>query len=85
MECHFCYLPSFPLNSETNQILGESFYSLSGQFCVGATTVGEIVKETCKAIITVLSDNLKVPNTSEEWKVNNGNMRTCVSFAYVFE
>ncbi|KAG4065527.1 hypothetical protein HA402_013297 [Bradysia odoriphaga] len=47
---------------------GESFYSLSGQFCVGASTVAMIVKETCNAIIHVLKDVLTVPNTADEWK-----------------
>jgi hypothetical protein len=30
---------------------GCSFYDLSGEFVVGASTVGYIVKETCRGII----------------------------------
>lgn len=52
-----------------NFYLGESSYSLSGQFCVGASTVADIVKDTCKAIIYVPRDTMTVPNQSDEWKV----------------
>lgn len=51
-------------------VSGETFYSLSGQFCVGASTVGEIVKETCQAIVFALKDFMKVPSEPKEWKVS---------------
>lgn len=47
-------------------VLGETFYSLSGQFCVGTSTVGEIVRETCQAIVVALKEFTKVPSDSNE-------------------
>lgn len=36
---------------------------------MGASTVSEIVKATCEAIVIVLSETMKVPNEADEWKV----------------
>ncbi|KAJ6639530.1 Protein ANTAGONIST OF LIKE HETEROCHROMATIN PROTEIN 1 [Pseudolycoriella hygida] len=47
---------------------GETFYSLSSQFCVGASTIGDIVPETCKAIAVALKDFMKVPAEADEWR-----------------
>jgi hypothetical protein len=47
---------------------GESFFSLSTQFVIGESTVGVVVKETCRAIIRALRSFLQAPNTKEEWR-----------------
>ncbi|KAL2092943.1 hypothetical protein ACEWY4_010255 [Coilia grayii] len=39
---------------------GESFRSLSFQYRIGRSTIGQIVTETCEALYTVLKDRLKV-------------------------
>jgi len=47
---------------------GETFSSLSFQFRIGRTTIGEIVMEVCTAIIEFLQkDFLQSPNTAEAW------------------
>lgn len=49
--------------------LGESFVSLSAQFCTGLSTIRNIIKETCVAITLSLRVYSKTPNTTEEWRV----------------
>lgn len=51
-------------------LLGESFTSLSGQFCTGISTVRLIVKETCVAIAYSLRSFSQTPNTPEAWTVS---------------
>ena len=42
---------------------GDSYQSLHYMYRIGRTTIGEIVEETCKALVTVLKDTyLKVRN-----------------------
>ncbi|KAE8739193.1 hypothetical protein FOCC_FOCC015316 [Frankliniella occidentalis] len=49
---------------------GESQESLSCSFRIGQSTISGIIKETVKAIHTVLApDYLKFPQSEEEWKV----------------
>ncbi|XP_039761859.1 uncharacterized protein LOC120635018 [Pararge aegeria] len=46
---------------------GDSFASLMYLFKVSKELIARIVPETCKALISVLNENIKMPNTSEEW------------------
>lgn len=46
---------------------GESFQSLSFQFRVGKTTIGEIVMEVCTVILDTLKEKyLKTPSSEEK-------------------
>ena len=48
--------------------LGDGFLSLSQQFRMGLSTVREIVRETCKAIVCVLGETyLSTPSSKEAW------------------
>ncbi|XP_066968283.1 uncharacterized protein [Macrobrachium rosenbergii] len=48
---------------------GESYRSLSYQFCVAANTICSIVPEICRAIAAAYGDEvMQVPSTPEEWK-----------------
>lgn len=49
-------------------VTGSSFVSLSGDFIMGVSTVSEIVKETCVAIIKCLKEYSKPPTTADDWK-----------------
>lgn len=47
---------------------GESFQSLSFQFRIGRTTIGEIVMDVCTVILDKLKEEyLKTPNSEEKW------------------
>lgn len=47
---------------------GESFASLSFQFRIAKTTIGDIVMDVCNAIISTLKEKyLQTPSTVEEW------------------
>ncbi|CAB3222652.1 unnamed protein product [Arctia plantaginis] len=46
---------------------GDSFASLMYLFKVSKELIARIVPEACKALISVLKENIKMPNTSEEW------------------
>ncbi|XP_022835157.1 protein ALP1-like [Spodoptera litura] len=48
---------------------GDSFASLMFLFKVSKELIARIVPETCKALISVLKENIKMPNTSEEWMI----------------
>ena len=50
-------------------VTGDSFVTISGSYCMSATTVGHIAKDTSKVIWDVLFEQrvLKVPQTSTEW------------------
>lgn len=48
---------------------GETQESLSMQFRIGQSTISGIIKETCKAIYSVLKDTyLRFPSSEEEWR-----------------
>lgn len=50
-------------------VTGETQESLAAQYRLGQSTVSGILKETTKAIYTVLKDTyLKFPSTEEEWR-----------------
>ncbi|RVE49705.1 hypothetical protein evm_005680 [Chilo suppressalis] len=46
---------------------GDSLASLMYLFKVSKELIARIVPETCKALINVLKENIKMPNTLEEW------------------
>ena len=46
---------------------GETYTSLQFNFRVAHNTISGIVPDTCKAIAKVYGDELKVPETKEEW------------------
>ncbi|XP_067272827.1 uncharacterized protein si:dkey-121j17.6 isoform X2 [Pseudorasbora parva] len=48
---------------------GETFSSLSSQYQIGASTISQIVMETCAALHQVMkNDFLKTPSTEAEWR-----------------
>ncbi|XP_070179218.1 sugar-phosphatase AraL-like isoform X3 [Littorina saxatilis] len=48
---------------------GDSYQSLRFLFRIGRTTLGEIIPEVCRALVTALKDEyLKVPKTTQEWE-----------------
>ncbi|XP_044185046.1 uncharacterized protein LOC114973873 [Acropora millepora] len=48
---------------------GESFQSLSFQFRIGRTTIGEIVMQVCTAMLNTLKETyLKTPSSEEKWR-----------------
>ncbi|XP_025085867.1 putative nuclease HARBI1 [Pomacea canaliculata] len=48
---------------------GDSYQSLVFLYCLGKSTIGEIIPDTCRAITVALKDQyLKVPNTTQEWE-----------------
>lgn len=50
-------------------VTGESFQSLSFQFRIGKTTVGDVVQEVCEAIYYALAEEfLQTPNQEYKWK-----------------
>ena len=52
---------------------GESYISLQYSFRVAGNTISGIVPETCKAIALAFKDELKVPDSEDEWiKVAEG-------------
>ena len=52
---------------------GDSYVSLQYNFRVAHNTISGIVPEVCRAIATVFKDELKVPDTREDWlKVAHG-------------
>ncbi|CAH1970387.1 unnamed protein product [Acanthoscelides obtectus] len=46
---------------------GDSFASLMYLFKVSKELIARIVPETCKGLISVLKENIKMPKTAEEW------------------
>ncbi|XP_050320922.1 uncharacterized protein LOC126753463 isoform X2 [Bactrocera neohumeralis] len=46
---------------------GNSFEDLKFSTAISAQAIGKIVIETCKAIIKVLKDSIKLPKTPEQW------------------
>lgn len=51
-----------------NNILGETQNSLRFQFKIAQCTIGNIIIETCKAIINVLHNKyVKFPSTTQQW------------------
>ncbi|KAJ8728800.1 hypothetical protein PYW07_006496 [Mythimna separata] len=48
---------------------GMSYEELKFPTVISPQRLGVIIPETCKAILTVLKDYMKVPATEEEWRV----------------
>ena len=63
---------------------GETFQSLSFQFCISDRAISYIVKEVCNAIVKYLVPlYLKVPSTEEEWLSIADKFETCQQYPKV--